>query len=105
MLVKRFTTYEFDICANKKTYNVLYKKNEDDSNKSTIEISADDELYSLSSEMLLSLYEAMKEVDPIDFVFRNDIFDELDSVDECQAEDDVNEEKQTRTLIERKVKF
>lgn len=69
MEIRKFTTYEFDLKVNNVTHNVVYKKDESGDGESYIETTANGEKQRMDVAFLMSLYEAMKEVDPFGFVF------------------------------------
>jgi hypothetical protein len=72
MNIKKFTTYEFDLKVGEKVYNVAYKKDESESGEgSFVEATFGSEKQRLDVNFLMSLYEAMKTVDPFGFVFED----------------------------------
>jgi hypothetical protein len=77
MNIKKFTTYEFDLKVGEKVYNVAYKKDESESGEgSFVEATFGSEKQRLDVNFLMSLYEAMKTVDPFGFVFEDALDEE-----------------------------
>jgi len=68
--LKKYSIFEFQLLIGGETINVVYKKDEEEPSKSSIEITdGNGEKQIIYIDLITSLYDALNEIDPYGFVF------------------------------------